>query len=179
MDPNGELVPYTMYEISGKADIPEGDWDHVAIKANDIVLRPGSSLTNAILIADFEIVIDGNVKNVVIASSDLVKLGSDITIGDTIGVGEERCGPTSVAVYAQGKLNIQSDAFFKNVQLVTQAGLEIDAFDLQSDNVYDNVTIQSMGDIKLGTENEFAGCPNAGPGGGGGGAALGYVRLVE
>ena len=126
-----------------------------------------------------EIVIDGNVKNVVIASGDLVKLGSDGSIGDTIGV-EPRCGPTSVAVYAQGKLNIQSDAFFKNVQLVTQAGLEIDALDLQSKNVYDNVTIQSMGDVKLGTDNKFVGCPNAGSGGsGGGGAAGGYVRLVE
>ena len=101
-----------------------------------------------------EIVIDGNINNVVIASRDLVKLGSNIVVGDP----NVNCPDNvTVAIYAQGKFTIQSNTTVANTQLVT--GYSVDVLDLQSNNNYYGVTIQSNGNINLGSNNFFRGCP--------------------
>ncbi len=171
--PSDALVPYTIYDIAGTADIPKGDWDHVAIKADVIVLPSDASLTNAILMAETEIVIDGNVDNAVLASRDLMKLGSNITVGGAA------CDPNgiSVAIYSQGKFTIQSNSTIKNTHLIT--GYDVEEFDLQSNNTYEGVTIQALGNVNLGSNNSFSGCP-AGSGEGPLGLIKGlYVRLVD
>ena len=169
------LPPGTIYEIAGTADIPEGDWDHVAIKADKITLPSNSSLDHVILMAETEIDIGSNftIDHAVLASRGLLKLGSDGTLGSV------PCDPNgiSAAVYSLGKFTIQSNTTVRNSQLVT--GFDLEEFDLQSDNVYEGVTIQAMGNIDLGSNNNFVGCPNGtGPGPLGNNAGL-YVRLVD
>ncbi len=171
--PADALEPNTVYEISGTADIPEGDWTNVAIKADKIVLKPLSSLTNAILIADSEITLDGNIDNAVLASRDLIKIGSNQVIGGTA------CDPNgiSVAMYAQGEFTIGSTNQLSNTQLVT--GYADKIFNLQSNNTYLGVAIQSMGDIALGSNNTYSGCPPGSTEGPEGEISSIVVRLVD
>ncbi len=171
--PSDALAPGTIYDIAGTADIPKGDWQDVAIIADTIKLPSDASLTNAILMAETEIVIDGDVNNAILASRDLMKLGSNITVGGNA------CDPAgiSVAIYSLGKFTIQSNTQVRNTHLIT--GYDIEEFDLQSNNTYEGVTIQAMGNINLGSNNSFAGCPpGAGKGPLGNIAGL-YVRLVD
>ncbi len=161
----GPVVEYSMpstglesgkiYDLRGDTvDIPKGDFRDIAIIADTIKLQSDSNLTNAILMATDEIVIDGNINNVVIASRDLVKLGSNIVVGDP----NVNCPDNvTVAIYAQGKFTIQSNTTVANTQLVT--GYSVDVLDLQSNNNYYGVTIQSNGNINLGSNNFFRGCP--------------------
>lgn len=144
-----------IYDFRGDtADIPKGDFSDIAIIADVIKLQSDSSLTNAILMAKDEIVIDGDVNNVVIASRNLVKLGSNIVVGDPNVVCPDNI---TVAIYAQGKFTIQSNTTVANTQLIT--GYSVDVLDLQSNNNYYGVTIQSNGNINLGSNNFFQGCP--------------------
>ncbi len=151
--PTDALEPNTVYEISGTADIPEGDWTNVAIKADKIVLKPLSSLTNAILMAANEIALDGNVYDSVLASGNLIKIGSNQVIG---GTACDAAGIT-VVMYAQGEFTIGSTNQISNTQLVTGYAEKI--FNLQSNNTYKGVNIESMGDIALGSNNTYSGCP--------------------
>jgi hypothetical protein len=155
MPSSGKLVPGTIYDLrNGTADIPQDVHSNVAIIADVITLQSGSTLTNAVLMAKHEVVIDGNIDKVVIASRDLVKLGSDIVVGDPNLVCPEN---VTVAIYSQGQFTIQSDVTVANTQLIT--GNSIDTLDLQSNNNYYGVTIQSNGNINLGSDNFFRGCP--------------------
>ncbi len=151
--PSDALVPYTIYEISGTATIPEGDWQNVAIKADIITLKPLSSLTNAILMAANEIALDGNVYDSVLASGNLIKIGSNQVIGGT----ECDAAGITVVMYAQGEFSIGSTNQISNTQLVTGYAEKI--FNLQSNNTYKGVNIESMGDIALGSNNTYSGCP--------------------
>ncbi len=171
--PSDALVPNTVYVISGTADIPEGDWTNVAIKADKIVLKPLSSLTNAILIADSEITLDGNIDNAVLASRDLIKIGSNQVIGGTA------CDPNgiSVAMYALGEFTIGSTNQISNTQLIT--GYADKIFNLQSNNTYQGVAMQSMGDIALGSNNTYSGCPPGDSEGPEGEISSLVVRLVD
>ncbi len=169
------LEPYTIYDISGTADIPEGDWDHVAIKADIITTTGTTSMNHVILMAETEISIasDFTIDHAVLASRDLLKLGSNGTLGGAA------CDPNgiSVAVYSIGKFTVQSDTTIRNTQLIT--GYDLEEFDLQSNNTYEGVTIQAMGNVNLGSNNSFSGCP-PGTGEGPTGNISGlYVRLVD
>ncbi len=144
-----------MYDLrGGDADIPVGDWRDIAIWADTVKLQSDSSLANSILIAKDEIVVDGDVRNSVLASGDLLKFGSNIVIGNP----DEHCpDDINVAAYSLGKFTIQSNTTVANTQLVT--GYSVDVLDLQSNNQYLGVTIQSNGNINLGSNNLFEGCP--------------------
>ena len=164
---------YKIYDLSGTVDIPKGHWENVAIKADIIKLPSDSSLTNVILMAETEIVIDGDVNNAVLASGGLMKLGSDIEIGGLA------CDPDgiSVAIYSLGKFTIQSNTEVRNTHVIT--GYDVEEFDLQSNNIYEGVTIQAMGNINLGSNNSFSGCP-PGTGKGPFGLIAGlFMRLVD
>ncbi len=102
-----------------------------------------------------------------------VKFGSNGRLGGAAGTA---CDPISAAVFSLGKFTIQSDTTFRNAQLVT--GYTLDTFDLQSSNTYEGVTMQAMGDISLGSDNDLLGCSNAGGGTTGSGGGY-YVRLVN
>ena len=167
------------YEVLGTADIPKGDWSNIAIKAKKITVSSDSTLDHVILLAEDEIDIGSNV---VVTNSaflsgfnsgeGLLKFGSDMIVGGP-------CDPVlNFAGYATGKLTVQSDTTFTNVQLATSYFQDV--FDLQSDNVYVGVAIQSTGDVNLGSDNQFSGCPDGGGGGPETGPDAGlYVRLVE
>ena len=155
------LQSYTIYEINGTADIPEGDWDHVAIIADKITTTGTTTLNHVILMANDEIDIasDFVIDHAVIASRGDVKFGSNGRLGGPSGTA---CDPISAAVFSQGKFTIQSDTTVRNAQLIT--GYELELLDLQSNNTYEGVTMQSMGDINLGSDNVFVGCSNSGAG---------------
>ncbi len=141
-------------------------------------------MENAILVAEDSISFGSHVeiRNTVLISginggTGFLSFGSDMTVGGS-------CGPIlDVGAYATGKLTIQSNTTFTNVEIATS--LLNDELDLQTDNIYQGVTIQSLGDVNLGSNNEFAGCPYEGKGGplngpgGPGGTAGFYVRLVN
>ncbi len=125
--------------------------------------------------AETEIDIGSNftIDHAVLASRGLLKLGSDGTLGSV------PCDPNgiSAAVYSLGKFTIQSNTTVRNAQLIT--GYDLEEFDLQSNNIYEGVTIQAMGNVNLGSNNSFSGCP-PGTGGGPTGNISGlYVRLVD
>ena len=142
------------YQVNGTVDLPKGNHTGIAIMADIIKLQSDSSISNSILVAQEEIVIDGDVRNSVIASRDLVKLGSNIVVGNP----EVKCPDNiNVAIYSEGKFTIQSNATVANTQLIT--GYSLDVLDLQSNNNYLGVAIQSMGNINLGSDNYFKGCP--------------------
>lgn len=181
--PSGSLTPGTIYDISGTADIPKGHWRDVAIRADIIKLQSDSSLRNAVLMAETEIVVDGDVWNAVLASRNLLKFGSNVCIGHN-GDGDTPCSGSvpacegfSVGAYSLGKFTIQSNTEMRNAQLIT--GYEAEEFDLQSNNTYENVTIQAMGNVNLGSDNSFAGCPQGSEGGPDGGLSGLFVRLVD
>jgi len=165
------------YEVLGTADIPEGDYTGVplAIKADIIKVSSNTTLDHVILMAETEIDIGSgfNITNSVFASNDLLKFGSNGNLGGT------DCDPNGVnfAAYSQGKLTIQSNTNFRNAHLITN--YDVDVFDLQSNNIYQGVTIQAIGDIFLGSNNQFSGCPQTGDGEITGTVAGLYLRLVD
>ena len=100
-------------------------------------------------------------------------------LGSNIDVGGVACDPQgiSVALYSLGKFTIGSNDTIRNTYLVT--GYDVEPLDLQSHNSYTGVTIQSLGNINLGSNNIFAACP-AGTGEGPLGTIAGQVvRLVN
>ena len=169
------LQPYTIYEIDGTADVPEGDWDHVAIIADIIKVPSGTTLDHVILMAEDEIDVSSDfvIDHAVLASRGEMKFGSNGRLGGPPGTA---CDPISAAVFSLGKFTIQSDTTFRNAQLVT--GYTLDTFDLQSDNTYEGVTMQALGDISLGSDNNLVGCSLSGGGTTGTSSGL-YVRLVH
>ena len=195
--PTGSEQLFTWYDIpGGDVVIKDGDWKNFAIRAKTIKLEAGWSVENVILIATEGVTIDGNVKKAIIASGEQnspegkgwVSIGSDVEIGDPVGNGigdATHCSETtSVVFFAMDKLNAGSFSRFKNSHLITRGGiapLEIDSIDLQSNVVYDNTTVQTLGPIKMGSENLLSGCPLPDDSGGGGGPGplTGYVRLVK
>ena len=82
-----------------------------------------------------------------------MKIGSKVRLGGPPGTA---CDPISAAVFSLGKFTIQSDTTFRNAQLVS--GYALEEFDLQSDNTYEGVAMQSLGDINLGSDNTLVGC---------------------
>ena len=181
-------LPAGTYEVLGTADIPEGDYADpltpLAIRAKVINIPSNTTLENAILVAEDSINFGAwvEITNSVLVSGinggdGLLKFGSNMIVGGP-------CDPIlNVGAYATGKLTIQSNTTFTNAELVTS--LLNDEFDLQTDNIYRGVTIQSTGDVNLGSNNQFSGCPDeggggpvSGPGGPGGPGGF-YVRLVE
>ncbi len=154
--------------------------NNVAIKANVIKVGSGVSLDHVILLAEKEIDIGSDVEitHAVLASGlnngeGLLKLGgSDLVVGGP-------CGPTvNVAAYSTGKLTLQSNSTYSNVDIATSYSK--DELDLQSNNDFVGVAVQSTGRINLGSDNVFSGCPDQGGGGVVTGPAGGsYVRLVK
>ncbi len=170
----GNLLPYSIYKITGDADIPKGAWDHVAIIAESIKVQSQTSLNYVILMAEDKLEIDAEViDHAVLASWGEMKIGSDVRLGGPPGTA---CDPISTMVFSQGKFTIGSHTTVRNVQLVTNH--TVDVFDLQSNNTYEGVTMQSSGDILLGSDNIIVGCSFSGGGAIGPGAGL-TLRLVH
>ncbi len=176
-------VSGTLYDLPGQTVTIKDDGtvhQDFAIRAKKIVVADGAEISHSILLATDEIDVKGlpnatAVTNTVLASRNLLKIGSDAEMG---GIA---CDPSgiNVAVYAQGLVDIGSSTKISNTHFVSSYVLSTPAINVQTDSIFKGVTIQALGQIDFGSNNDLTSCP-PGTGEGPTGNGLGpVVRLVD